>query len=294
MDEPPVTSPAPPPVEGGASPAPVAPAPSGADAGAPSPPSASDTEAAPTAPASEPSTGDGAPASAPAPAPEPAAERDKQGRFRSSQERIAELTRQRHESDREAAYWRGVAQGPAAPAAPEGKPTPDKFSDYGDYVEALAEYKAKEIVSKTRAEIEQSQRAKETAANWQQREAAFRQSTSDYAEVIQAAADLPITQALGTALQESDIGPQLAYHMAKNPEVAERLNGLPERQMLRELGRLEASLTTSSPPAPARVSSAPPPIKPVGQSAAGVPDMAKMPMDEYIKLRKAQGAGWAR
>jgi hypothetical protein len=77
-------------------------------------------------------------------------DRDDKGRFRNPvQPRIDELTRKTREAEREAAYWRGRAQSAEKPkdaAAPPAKPTPDKFDDYGAFVEALADWKADEKI----------------------------------------------------------------------------------------------------------------------------------------------------
>ena len=61
-----------------------------------------------------------------------AQDRDDKGRFKGVQPRIDELTRARREAEREAAYWRAIANkddaSSATKAAPE-KPTPDKFDE---------------------------------------------------------------------------------------------------------------------------------------------------------------------
>jgi hypothetical protein len=268
----------------------------------------------PPAPAPEPAPAPPAPAPEPAPAP-PADEetpapapaddeppRDDKGRF---QKRVDDLTRARGEAEREASYWRAQALGtkgtpspaplPAAADAPP-KPTAAEFDNFEDFVEALAGWKANEVDRANREQSRKAEHAKSVATSWQQREAEFRKTATDYVDVV-GNSDVVLPEYVLEGLQESDVGPQLAYHLAKNHDVAEKLRGLPERAAMRELGRLEASIASAPAPAPApaaRTTNAPPPVKPVSQGNAVVPTLDKMSMDDYVKARKGQGAGWAR
>jgi preprotein translocase subunit SecA len=52
---------------------------------------------------------------------------------------------------------------------------------------------------------------------------------------------------LTDAILTSDRGPEVAYHLAKNPALAERLNRLSPIAAAREIGRIEAALEKSSP-----------------------------------------------
>lgn len=235
-------------------------------------------------------------------------QRDERGRFKPGvQQRIDELTRQRHEAEREAAYWRQRAEPPAPAPAVATKPTPDKFNDYADYVEALTEWKAEQKVTEalSKRDQQQAEQAQQTAQQakaqtFAERQQATRAAITDYDEVMSAAADVRIAPHVHEVLLESEQGPAIAYHLAKNPDEAERLSAMSPLAAARELGRLEASLAKSAPPqgaapAPKPVSKAPAPIKPLGAGATSTnTDPAKMPMDEYVKWRKANGAPWAR
>lgn len=226
--------------------------------------------------------------------------RDENGRFKGVQDRINELTRRRGEAEREAAYWRQLAQGKGASSAPEAappKPTPDQFQDHNEYVEALAEFKAKEIFEKASAERAQQEAARVRATTFTERQNAFRQQAADYDDVV-GNADIAVQPHVLDLLQDSELGPAMAYHMAKNPEVAERLNGLSPVQAAREFGKIESSLSTPAPAPAAPVkqpSKAPAPITPVSTGAAkpAVP-LGETSMDDYIRQRKQQGASWAR
>jgi FtsZ-interacting cell division protein YlmF len=226
-------------------------------------------------------------------------DRDDKGRFKGVQPRIDELTRARREAEREAAYWRGVAQqGQAqtsAPAAPI-KPTPDKYNDYGEYVEALTDWKAEQAVAK-RMEQDSSRKVVETRTQtFAERQVAAREVMPDYDAVV-GASDTPISNHVGEAIMESDRGPELAYHFAKNPDVLMNLNGMSPTQAAREIGKLEATLPTVKPPVvpSKKLSTTPAPASTtVTQGRATQPALATASMDEYMAQRKSQGARWAR
>jgi len=232
-------------------------------------------------------------------------ERGADGKFKPKagvQSRIDELTRARHEADREAAYWRGLAQQQSAQTSAQAaptKPTVDQFNDYGEYVEALTDWKADQAVAKRMAEDSSRKVGEVRVQTFQERQAEFSKTTPDYVEVMRNST-APIASHVIEAVQESDVGPQLLYHLAQNPDVLDRINRMDERQANREMGRLEATLGTSkasAAPAPAtkKVTQAPAPAgtsKTQGRST--VPDLANASMDEYMAQRKSQGARWSR
>lgn len=226
-------------------------------------------------------------------------ERDEKGRFKGVQPRIDELTRARREAEREAAYWRGVAQqGQAqqsAQAAPT-KPTPDKYDDYGEYIEALTDWKTEQAVA-TRMEQDNTRKAVDARnQTFSERQAATRAALPDYDEVV-GASDAPVSAHVSEALMDSDRGPELAYHFAKNPDVLMSLNGMTPTQAAREIGKLEATLSAAKTPAvpSKKLSTTPAPASTTAtQGRATQPALASASMAEYMAQRKAQGARWAQ
>ena len=225
-------------------------------------------------------------------------ERDEKGRFKGVQTRIDELTRQKHEAAREAAYWKQVAAGTQSPAqaAPQ-RPEPANYEKYDDYIDALTDWKAEQAVAK-RMEADSTRKVAETRAQtFAERQTQARTVLTDYDDVV-GGSDTPIANHVGEVLMESDLGPQLAYHFAKNPDVLLRLNSMNPTAAAREIGRLEATLSAkpATPAAPTKkVSNTPAPAGTVGtQGRATTPALANASMDEYMKQRKAQGARWAR
>jgi hypothetical protein len=247
-------------------------------------------------------------------APDTTQDREPNGRFKNPvQPRIDELTRKVRENEREALYWKTRAEAAAAPPkeAPK-KPTPDQFDDYGAYVEALTDFKADEKVNtaldaREKAAAEKQQ-AQTRVTTWNERVIEARKSIPDY-DAVMAASEVPIADFVLDELRDSELGPQLAYHLDKNPDVAAKLNTMNPRQAAREIGRLEAKLMSTvsaspdpvevpkeaEPPAPkVKTTNAPPPVKPVGQGRSTAVDLSKASMDDYVKQRAAQGATWAR
>ena len=200
------------------------------------------------------------------------AEKSEQPKKGGTQKRIDELTRQKHESAREAAYWREVATKSQAPSqdTPQ-KPARDSFTKDDDFFEALADWKAEQKLSEYRKQqqAESLNKAEQTQTAtrfelYQERVSTALDAMPDYEEVV-GASDVPAAPHVLESILDSEQGPQLAYHLAKNPDVAERLNAMTPVQAAREIGRLEAQLEKpkADTPPPKRTTSAPPPINPV-------------------------------
>lgn len=184
-----------------------------------------------------------------------------------------------------------------ASAATEAAPKRDDFDTYEDFIEAKAEWKAlervrqefetreksaKEAEGKSKQEKAQKEFEKATAARIE----AGRKSYADFDAVINEAFDdglIPAGSPLHYALVEDDAGHDLAYHLAKNPDEAERIAALPERQMLRELGKLSLKLADKKP------SDKPAPIDPVGnRRPPGTALRDDLSMDEWVKRMQAK------
>lgn len=231
-------------------------------------------------------------------------DRNDKGQYKSGiQKRIDDLTFRRNQAEREAAHWRGVAESRAAPAAPK----PADFDSDEAYDAALLEHRIDSGVNKGLARTAEEQAAKfnreaqnAVAETYNQRVAAAQAAIPDFVDVV-GKSDVVMTPALQEALMDSDKGPELVYHLAKNPAEAERLNGLSDRQMNREIGRLEATLgtttTTKAAPTPpaARTTTAPPPATPgTPASAPANTDPSKMGQTEFESWAKANGSKYIR
>lgn len=184
-----------------------------------------------------------------------------------------------------------------ASKAAEAAPRREQFDTYEDFVEAKAEYKAlqrvmDELGKRDTQAAEQTQKQTNERAQREFERAtharieAGRKDYADFDAVINDAFEdglIPAGSPLHYALIEDEEGHKMAYHLAKNPDDAERIGALPERAMLRELGKLSVKLA-GKPSA-----NKPPPIDPIG--GRGNPGTAlrdDIPIEEWMKRREAQ------
>lgn len=183
------------------------------------------------------------------------------------QDRIDKLTQQKNEALREAEYWR------------------NKVENSEGTKRELAEHEAEKASTKVESL---------NADAWSAKVDAARVDIPDYDEVV-GSSKAEVKPHVASAVLDSDLGPQLFHHLAKNPEALEQLNGMSEKAALKEIGRLEAQLETPKQPATAfkKVSSAPEPVKPVGQSRGVVQKpLHEMNQAEYEEYRRKHGARW--
>lgn len=221
---------------------------------------------------------------------DPAAESKKhKGGF---QRRIDELTRrvaeERREKERLLALVETTVKRPeTAQQAPEVvEPQRDQFETYEEYLDARAAYKAEkaletrmQALERQRAEQAERSRAVEMQRAWSTRLAQAAEKIPDFFDVVGGATSVEMTPAMNQAIVESDAGPQVAYFLAQNPAEAARIAALSPARQAAEIGKLEDKVSK-----PAKASSAPEPIKPVG-GRSGVADLLsdKLPIDQWAK-----------
>ena len=140
----------------------------------------------------------------------------------------------------------------------------DQFESAEAYADALAYQKAEQLIAQREAAKQQSQ----VLESYHEREEEARGKYEDFEQVAYNP-KLPITNVMAEAIQSSDIGPELAYHLGTNPKEAERISKLSPLGQAKEIGRIEAKLADSPPVK--RTSSAPAPISPVSARSTGSP-----------------------
>ena len=208
-------------------------------------------------------------------------------RGKSAQARIAELTRLRHDAERERDFYKGLAtqNAPPSPNGATAEPDPEDFDSDVEFMRAAARFEVQQQQATTATEREQIIRG----ALWEAKVEAASEALPDYADIV-GKSQLDVTN-IREAIMESARGPELAYHLATNPELAERLNRMSPVKAALELGKLETQLT-----APVKAASkAPPPANTIRTSGSSVPvDLEKAGPEEYRAIRAKQGAHWAR
>ena len=185
----------------------------------------------------------------------------------------------------------------------DAEPQREAFDSLEDYHRALARHEARQEATKIvegqrKAQTEQERQARSAASDaaiaktWESSESAFKKEATDYDEVVGEfiSAELPsLDVSAKRAILESDIGPRLLYHMAKNPDEAERIAKLsPVRQVI-EVGKMEERVSPVK-----KTSSAPAPIGVVKGSSSVQGYREDMTQAQYQAWRKSQGARWAQ
>jgi hypothetical protein len=163
------------------------------------------------------------------------------------------LAREQRKWERDQAQ-RFAEQQARQPVAPP--PAPDDFENAHQYAEALAEQRAQQLLA-------QRENARQQAAildSYKDREEEARDRYEDFEQVAYNP-NLPVTDFMAQAIQASDIGPEVIYHLGSNPKEAQRIANLPPILQAKEIGRIEAKLVAEPPTK--RTSTAPAPLAPV-------------------------------
>ena len=143
---------------------------------------------------------------------------------------------------------------------------------------------------KTVAETREAAKRQTIARNYEERQSKARARLPDYDKVMAAAAGIEVRQPVINAIVESDLSPEIEYHLALNPAKLHALNNMRPEQVAREIGRLEAALASA--PQPRTATQATPPVTPLKGGSAGpskgLEDLAKSDnVNEYAERRKA-------
>jgi len=205
--------------------------------------------------------------------------------------RFSEITKQREEARKEAQAERQARQAleqrlaalesrgqPQRVNPVDEKPQPSQFSDAFEYAEALAEYTADKRIAEMRqqeAQAKQAEQQQKVIQTWAKKVESAKAALPDFDEIV-ASSDVVVNDDIRDAILESDVGPQILYHLAENEEIAKKITGLSPKAALREIGKLEAKFEAkpeAEKTAPIVRSKAPAPIQPIrgGKNTPDVP-----------------------
>jgi hypothetical protein len=208
-------------------------------------------------------------------------ERDEKGRFRPRQKaksqratpddvpRIANLTARLRAVEAERDVLKGQRVAPAAAAAPAlesprvmspavapstPKPTPDQFTDYGDFIEALTDWKTDQKFAAADAKRQEQERdaavrAEQTrlATSWTQRVTAAKAKYQDFEDVaLLAPTDIPKGSLVDAWILEHKAGADVLYHLQKHPNDLHDLLAQPLFEQVDALSLLAQRLSPSS------------------------------------------------
>jgi hypothetical protein len=230
-------------------------------------------EPKPEAPAAEAAPGP----DAAAPGPEGEAEKPKP---KTAQERIDEITGQKHEATRRAEAAeaeleriraaRKPAEEPEPKKNPDGRPDPEDY-DFGiadeKYLEDLTDWKAEQAVQKALGNRDAASSARQAVTSFRERATkAFPDGEPAGLKAYRALDKVPA--AVQDVVLVSEVGHKIAEHLGANQPELTRLAGLSPTLQAYELGKLETRFSTATPP-PNNVSQAPEPPNTTARGAGG-------------------------
>lgn len=207
-----------------------------------------------------------------------------EGKKNKLERRFSDLTKQREQARQEAAEERRkreelearlrdleVKSAPVPAPDVDAKPRPDQFADAFEYAEKLAEWTTNQALKnreKQEAERKAAEAREATVKEWQKRLQSAKAELPDFDDMV-TSSDVAVNDLIRDAIVESDVGPYILYHLAENPEIATKLNGMSPTAALREIGRMETRFEKKA-AAPAPRPKASEPINPIRSVAAGV------------------------
>jgi hypothetical protein len=168
----------------------------------------------------------------------------------------------------------------ARPAAPAGKPKIDDFQEYGDYVEALADWKIAEARRQDRETTQRETEARQVADSWRTKVDAAKTKYADFEQVaLLAPTAIPQGSLIDAWILEHRSGADVLYTLQQNPQELSRILALPifdQVEALTLLGQRtgptrEADVNTGASPT-TRQKVAPRPPTPVRTSAVSTGD----------------------
>ena len=175
----------------------------------------------------------------------------------------------REESAKEAAELRAKYEPPKKDElGPE--PLPAQFNDVNEYAKALKEWTSDKVRHEDRIQQAETQAKKvweETAKNWKTRQDAAKVKLPDYQQVIEASSSMMISDQVRDAILESEVGPEIQYHLVKNPDLVKDIAKMSISKALKEIVKIELSLgeehVAKAKTPIAEISKAPAPITPI-------------------------------
>jgi hypothetical protein len=155
---------------------------------------------------------------------------------------------------------------------PAEEPKPEQFADMYEYAKALTDYRVEQRLMEEKVKEAQARaeaQRQQVINTWAQRVNAAKAEIPDFDEMV-SSADVSVSNEVRDAIFESELGPQILYHLAENPEIANKLQGMTVTGALRTIGKLEAQFEKTEPQTKTAVKSkAPAPINPIKASANG-------------------------
>lgn len=174
----------------------------------------------------------------------------------------------------------------------EGKPKLGDFENVEDYVEAVADWKLAQRESVGKQVKEQEVKQTQEVARALKAQSIFAEAEKNPAFDRDEFDAMPVTSAMADAILDSDLSAKIVLHLAANPNDVERISKLSPARQAAEIGKIEVALVEKK---TVKVSSAPAPIRPVGNRGGEVSkNIENMTMAEFEEHERKRGARWVR
>lgn len=168
------------------------------------------------------------------------------------------------------------------------EPNIDDFPDFAAYNKAIVRFEAKQLLKEEQERVVQAQEQQKIVekqnaakASWEEKIDAL--DVDDYDEVINKYKDVQIRKEIIQAMTESDLGPELTYYLAKNPDELSAINKSPDEigamAIYKKIAEIEQRLSTK--PA-VKGTKSPAPITPVKGSSPTSVDDNDLDTDAFI------------
>ena len=180
-------------------------------------------------------------------------------------------------------------QDQAAARLRETEPERQRFDSNDEYIQAQIDHLAEKKAEEKLTQRETFKRQEQAHEAFQEKAEKATEKYADFNQVI-SNPDLRINEGMAEFIQDSVLGTEVAYHLAKNPDVAARIAQMSPMKAAGELFRIENELKAPV----VKVSSVTAPITPVSNRGSSTPTLQNSDFATYKAERAKQGARWAR
>ena len=204
-----------------------------------------------------------------------------------AQERIDEITWKFREAERQTNYWKDIANREPhsvgkkeKPADDTGRPALENFETATEYEDALFGWYDKKKADANKIESHAAT-VKKNIGVFNENAAEFKKTHKDFNKVIEA----PVfTDTMRNVLFTMEGGPEIAYHIAKNPQVGELFGKLSPEQQIFKIAELKNEIKLAH--STRTITGASDPIEPVGDTGQAEKDPDKMSTEEWMAWNK--------
>lgn len=224
--------------------------------------------------------------------PEPAEKQESKPKSR-AQRAIDKLTARNHKLEAELEEARKRVTPADTKAAPAQIQAPPKLQDFLNAGKTAEDWADARDAWKEASEIAQEQEATQKSIfnTYNKSVSEARGRYEDWDETVESASESVIPQAAGLAVFEMDNGPDVAYYLAKHPEVCDELHDMTPIAAIRAIGKISDSLKPETKSSPEKKQKVTPtaPITPVSASSTrSSTPLDEMSMRDYIRVRNKQ------